>query len=295
MEKGAFPVKNGEKGHGPAQPVRMIALDLDGTVLDSEKRITPRTRAALEKAIEAGAAVLPATGRLRNGLPQEFLDIPGVRYAVTANGAAVLDLAEGRRIWSGCLSQQDALRLHEMCRGWDVLFDVYAGDAIFTEATRFARLAEFAPPAMLDYFCKTRTPVDDLAAFLPTLETPIEKVTALFTNPDERRAAFAVLADGGRYLVTSSIPRNVEVNAAGVDKGVGLLALADFLGVPHGAVMACGDSSNDAAMLRAAGFSVAMGNASDEIKALADFVTDTNDADGVAKAVERWVLGAPQV
>ena len=125
--------------------------------------------------------------------------------------------------------------------------------------------------------------------------TPIEKVTALFTNPDERRAAFAVLADGGRYLVTSSIPRNVEVNAAGVDKGVGLLALADFLGVPHGAVMACGDSSNDAAMLRAAGFSVAMGNASDEIKALADFVTDTNDADGVAKAVERWVLGAPQV
>lgn len=275
---------------GPAVPIRMIALDLDGTVLNSEKTITPRTRRALGLAIGQGVTVLPATGRLRNGLPEEFLQIPGVRYAVTANGAAVLDLQTGERIYSGCLTAEEALWQYRATRGWDVMFDVYAGDTIATERAVFPRLEEFAPAAMVPYFRKTRTCVDDMEAFLLNLHTPIEKVTMLFTRSEERALAMDLLPDGGRFLVTSSIPRNLEVNAQGVDKGVGLLALARHLGIDPRAVMACGDSSNDEAMLRAVGFSVAMGNASEGIRALADAVTDTNDCDGVAKAVERWVL-----
>ena len=129
-----------------------------------------------------------------------------------------------------------------------------------------------------------------MEAFIMPCSAPIEKVTMRFTRPEERLEALEVLSDGGRFLVTTSIPGNAEVNAKGVDKGVGLLALAKHLGIAQESVMACGDSSNDAAMLRAAGFAVAMGNATPDIRALADVITDTNDEDGVAKAIEKYVL-----
>ena len=90
--------------------------------------------------------------------------------------------------------------------------------------------------------------------------------------------------------MTSSLPTNLELNAGGVNKGRGLLALAKALGFAREQVMACGDSGNDAAMLKAVGLGVAMGNATPDILAAADAVTDTNDRDGVAKALERFVL-----
>ena len=73
--------------------IRLIGLDLDGTVFDSQKRISPRTRSAIAAACARGVAVLPATGRPRAGLPDAFVQIPGVRYAITSNGGAVYDLA----------------------------------------------------------------------------------------------------------------------------------------------------------------------------------------------------------
>lgn len=283
MEKGAQSVN-------PRADIRLIALDLDGTVLNTQKHITARTIDAIRAAIAQGVTVIPATGRLKNGLPAEFINIPGVHYAVIANGAAVLDLQTGERLFEGCLTREEALWQYRATRKWDVMFDVYSGGVIATERRLFPRLSEFAPPEMVPYFHKTRTCVDDMEAFIAGCSAPIEKVTMLFTRPEERLEALEALSDGGRFLVTTSIPGNAEVNAKGVDKGVGILALAKHLGIERDAVMVCGDSSNDAAMLRAAGFAVAMGNATEEIKALADAVTDTNDADGVAKAIETYVL-----
>ena len=95
----------------------------------------------------------------------------------------------------------------------------------------------------------------------------------------------------GLFELSGGIPENIEVNAKGVDKGRALLALAGRLGFSRGQTMACGDASNDIAMLRAAGLGVAMGNATPEAVAAADVQTDTNNNDGVAKAIRRWVLG----
>ena len=283
-------MEKGTQSVNPRAKIQLIALDLDGTVLNTQKHITKRTLDAIRAAIAQGVTVIPATGRLRNGLTQEFLDIEGVRYALTANGAAVLDLQTGERLFEGCLSREEALWQYRATRKWDVMFDVYSGGVIATERRLFPRLSEFAPAEMLPYFHKTRTCVDDMEAFITQCSAPIEKVTMLFTRPEERLEALEALADGGRFLVTTSIPGNAEVNAKGVDKGVGLLALAKHLGIAQESVMACGDSSNDAAMLRAAGFAVAMGNATPDIRALADVITDTNDEDGVAKAIEKYVL-----
>ena len=219
MEKGTQSVM-------PRADIRLIALDLDGTVLNTQKHITKRTLDAIRAAIAQGVTVIPATGRLRNGITQEFLDIEGVRYALTANGAAVLDLQTNECLFEGCLSRAEALWQYRATRKWDVMFDVYSGGIIATERRLFSRLNEFAPPEMVPYFQKTRTCVDDMESFIMHCSAPIEKVTMLFTRPAERLEALTALSDGGRFLVTTSIPGNAEVNAKGVDKGVGLLALA---------------------------------------------------------------------
>ena len=105
-----------------------------------------------------------------------------------------------------------------------------------------------------------------------------------------RQTLEKLLEKSGRFEVTSSIPNNLELNGKGVDKGKALLALAGILGLERAQVMACGDSSNDVAMLRAAGLGVAMGNATPEALAAADVQTASNDEDGVALAIRRYVL-----
>lgn len=271
--------------------IRVVGLDLDGTVLNSQKQLTPRTAAAIRRALDAGCAVLPATGRTRGGLPEELTAIPGVRWAVLANGALVLDLATGQPILSHPLAREDALAAFPLLAEYDMMLDVYQEGKAFTSAAAFARVEQFAPPAMLAYFRATRTVVDDLPAWLAAQTAPVEKLTMLFTDLQQRRQAWDKLVQAGRWAVTSSIPNNIELNAVGVDKGMALLALAERLGFGKEQVMACGDSSNDLAMLRAVGLPVAMGNAGEEVKALAKAVTGTNDEDGVAQALERYVLG----
>lgn len=271
--------------------IRVVGLDLDGTVLNSQKQLTPRTAAAIRRALDAGCAVLPATGRTRGGLPEELTAIPGVRWAVLANGAVVLDLATGQPILSHPLAREDALAAFPLLAEYDMMLDVYQEGKAFTSAAAFARVEQFAPPAMLAYFRATRTVVDDLPAWLAAQTAPVEKLTMLFTDLQQRRQAWDKLVQAGRWAVTSSIPNNIELNAVGVDKGMALLALAERLGFGKEQVMACGDSSNDLAMLRAVGLPVAMGNAGEEVKALAKAVTGTNDEDGVAQALERYVLG----
>lgn len=248
--------------------IRLIGLDLDGTVFDSQKRISPRA-----------------------GLPDAFVQIPGVRYAITSNGGAVYDLAGGRCMAVDPLPKEDALWALVRGRELGGLIDVYVEGRAYTGAATFEALVAAAPPAMRTYFSTTRTVVADQVRWLETETRPVEKLTMLFTNEALRDTAFRVYQDSGRFEVTSSIPNNLELNGKGVDKGKALLTLAGLLGLDRSQVMACGDSINDLAMLRAAGLGVAMGNAAPEIAAAADVRTACNDEDGVAKAIEWYVLG----
>lgn len=270
--------------------IRLIGLDLDGTVFDSQKQISAATRQAIAEACAAGTAVLPVTGRPRAGVPKEFLSIPGVRYAITSNGGAVYDLAEDRTLALDPVNKEDALWALRQTRALGALTDVYVGGSAYTAESTFDALVAAAPPAMRSYFVTTRTVVGDQIEWLEKENRPVEKLTMLFNDPDARQAAWNLLEASGRFEVTSSIPNNLELNGKGVDKGKALLALAGILGLEREQVMACGDSSNDVAMLRAAGLGVAMGNATPEALAAADVQTASNDEDGVALAIRRYVL-----
>lgn len=271
-------------------PIRLLALDLDGTVLNDEKHISPRTAAALAEAITRGVTVVPATGRTASGISPEFLSLPGVRYAVISNGARVEDLAAGKTLYRKYLPVGLALQAYDLLAEYDCTIDLFQDGKGYTTAENVAAFEARVPANLLPYLRSSRTLVGDMRGFLARQTEGVEKLTMFFQKEEERRQAWSRMEALG-LTVVSSLPRNMELNAAGVNKGAGLLALAGALGIPPEATMACGDGGNDTAMLQAAGVGVAMGNAFDEVKAAADFVTATNNEDGVALAVEKFILG----
>lgn len=272
--------------------IKLIALDMDGTLLTTDKRLTARNRAALERASEKGIWIVPTTGRIYPGLPKEILDLPFLRYAITCNGASVYDAAEDAVIYRAEIPLEQAVAIMAWLDAQPVIYDCYMGDRGWMTEAMWRQAEIYAPNQYYLAMIKNlRKPVPELKAFLRERGASVQKVQAFCL--DEATQARLLQETPRRFerlAVSSSIARNVEINCADANKGDALLALAAHLGIDRSQVMAFGDGLNDASMIRAAGVGVAMDNAIDEIKRAAALVTAGNDADGVAEAIEKYIL-----
>lgn len=273
------------------QNIRLVALDLDGTVFNDKKEITPRTLAALRAACAQGVVVLPATGRTASGVPAAFTSIPGVQYALTSNGASVVNLHTGEQLVNQPFATEDALKIYDILERGGGMMSIFIGGKSYTTRANAENHMDVVPENLKEYFLTTRIEVEDMHATLRAHAHEIEKYSMIYHTEAERGAAWREVERTCPGMeLTSSLPRNMEINAPGVTKGSGLLALADYLGLARDQTMAVGDSGNDRAMLEAAGLGVAMGNATNEIREIADVITDDNNHDGVAVAIEKYVL-----
>lgn len=272
------------------QAIRLIALDLDGTLLDSEKRLPPENYAALERAHSRGALIVPATGRYFAAMPETVRALPFLRYAITINGARVSNADDSEVLYTADLPLAQALDLMRWLDGLPVIYDCYMDNTGWMTASMQARAAEFSPDKhYLKMMRELRTPVPELKAFIAERGHDIQKVQ-FFTNDLDLRAE-VLQTCSERFpgtVASASCPNNVEINSAAATKGDALLGLSKALGIPVEQTLAFGDGLNDIAMLRAAGLGVAMGNASDAVKAAADEVTLSCDEAGVAAVVNRF-------
>ena len=273
-----------------APPIKMLTLDLDGTVFRNDKTISQHTKDAIAAAIAKGVVVIPATGRALNGLPEEILALEGIQYALTSNGAAIWSLKDRKKLVDLPFSTQDTIAAMELMEAYDCMLDVYLDGKVYTSFSMLAKAETFAPPEMLEYVRKTRTAMENPKQYIVENGYRAEKVTMFFRDEQQRQKAIAQAQALPWIEPTSSVPGNLELNAAGVDKGKGLGKLAEFLQIPIEQVMACGDGGNDIAMLQTAGWGVAMGNAPLEVQQAAKAVTLTNQQDGVAHAIETYIL-----
>lgn len=274
--------------------IRLIALDLDGTVFDDSKRISPHTLEVLQRALDAGIHVLPATGRPACGIPEEIFRLRGVNYAITSNGASVVRLSPYKVLYRCCLPPEKAIAAWDAAQKYDCLCDVFCDGQGYTTRQQRDCLLEYVPASLTPYVLQSRKIIPDLRAFLLKRTEGVEKLSLFFRRDGERDAALAEMASVYGLSAVVGAPHNLELTAPGANKGKGLRALADALGIPYAETMACGDSGNDLAMLQAAGCAVAMANAAPEIKAASHFITKSNQEDGVAFAVETLVrLPAP--
>ncbi len=273
------------------EQIKMIGLDLDGTLLNEKKELLPYTRQVLEKAIAQGIIVLVATGRPCSGIPEEVRAIQGMRYALTMNGARIYDLAQGNTLINHPLPYEAARKALEITKKYDTLQEAYIGEEVFSEEKGLRNLSKYhRNPHMWDYVRATRTPVSSMLEWYTKTQKDADKLQLLFADMDARTAAWRELEQVPELVLSGSLGNNIEINAAGVNKGVGMLELGKLLGIRREEIMACGDSDNDLDMLREVGLGVAMGNAGETVKAVADYVTETNEEEGVAKAVERFAL-----
>ena len=273
--------------------IRMIGLDLDGTVFNNEKMITEHTREVLAEAIRQGVVVLPATGRPECGLPEQFLAIPGVRYALTSNGARIIDLEERKVIYAQLLPWETAAAVIDEVNTWEhCAWEAYYDGEIFVDADAYRFLDHpDMLPALKSYMRRTRQPVKGLAEKIRREHISMEKMHMVFENTEYRDQKLQEIREKFPDLAFSNATTfNMEINSADAGKGKGLVALGKILGISREEIMACGDAANDWDMLQMAGFPVVMGNADEETKKLAAFVTKSNEEDGVAYAVEQYVL-----
>lgn len=275
------------------EPIRIIALDLDGTLLNSDKELTPGNRAALERCAAAGIEIVPTTGRFYNAMPAVIRELPFVRYVITINGAEAADLRTGEVLYKAELPWQQAVELMRELDGYPVIYDCFMGNRAYMTAGQKQHIdAMVSSPHYRKMFHELREPVPELKAFLAQRQTDVQKVQ--FFTPDAalRRRLLEELPRRypGTYA-SSSVSDNVEVNQLRANKGSALLALADHLGADHSATLSFGDGLNDLSMLRDAGIGVAMANACDEAKAAADRITLSCDEDGVARSILELCFG----
>ena len=270
----------------------IIALDLDGTLLNSQKELSPKNRAALEAAHAVGFAIVPTTGRFFDGMPQVIRDLPMVRYAITCNGAEVLDRETGQVLYRAEMPWQRAVELMEYLDGFDLIYDCYLeGFGRMTEAMKL-QIDQIVPQAhSRKMLHELRLPVPELKAFLRQQQKDVQKVQFFTREPALRLEMLDKLPGLFPDLqVSSALPNNVEINAQDATKGKALLALAAHLGVDPARTCAFGDGLNDIPMLRDAGTGIAMENAADAVKAAADAITLSCDRDGVAAYIEAHLL-----
>lgn len=271
--------------------IKMIGLDLDGTLLNERKQLLPYTRQVLSEAVERGIIVLAATGRPLGGIPEELRLYPGMRYALTANGARVIDMKEKKVLIEKLLPIERAKKALEIFRKYDTLQEVYFDGQGYAEEDKLKNIGHYhQDPNMWEYVLGSRKAVLDIMELAGGTDSSVDKVQAIFVDRGEQEAAWKELEEQEGMILVSSLGYNIEINASGVNKGASLVELGNMLGIGPEEIMACGDRDNDIAMLKAAGVGVAMGNAEDEVKAAADYITLSNEEEGAAKAIERFAL-----
>ena len=274
--------------------LRLIAFDLDGTLLDDQKNIPGENISAVLAAAKKGILIVPASGRIYRFMPEPVRTQLSARYFITTNGGEVYDAESGKVIYSAQIPSALALQVFDHMDTLDVLRDCYADNMRYTD-TSFASKADdyFTDPlmnAMLhSYILKTRQETEDLRAFILERNGPLQKLQMYFRDPKERIRQLQILPGLFPDLVFStSLPNNIEINSAEATKGQALAALCRKLGIDSSEVMAFGDGLNDLDLLQFAGVSVAMDNADPLIKENAVYVTVSNNKAGIAKALEHY-------
>ncbi|MHC8518066.1 sugar-phosphatase [Weissella confusa] len=268
--------------------IKLITIDIDDTLVNTAKQVTPRVKAALQEATAQGVKVVLTTGRPLPGV-QEYLDELGLnhqddQYAITYNGG-VVQTTNGEELGGKELAYSDYLRLREVADELGAYLQVETIDAAYTSAKE------------INYWASR----ENFLIKMPLIIKPVDEM-----DPNDHYVKFMFIGDEAdidswrdalpadvkeAYYIVKSTPQHLEFMHKDATKGSGLLTLAAKLGIDRSETMALGDQQNDVTMIEAAGLGVAMGNAVPEVKAVADVETTTQNADGVGVAVEKWVLG----
>ena len=271
--------------------IKVIALDLDGTLLDPDKNISPYTRDTLWEASERGIEIVPATGRYYSAMPLCVRELPFIHYSININGATVTDLRENKKVYKAEIPLEEALSIMQWLDAKPALYDCYMNDHGWITGSFKEKAEQYVKdPHYIDMVKNLRESVPELKAFITAEGRDIQKVQFFTYDHDFQQE---VLYHGAELfpdiICTSSVKdENVEFNNIRANKGAALLGLAEYLGYGQENTMSFGDGSNDIPMIRAAAVGVAMANSADEVKRASSAAALSNAEDGVARFIREY-------
>ena len=272
--------------------IRLLALDIDGTILTREKKLTARTKNAIESAADAGIAIALVTGRPFHGIPDELMFLKGLGYVISSNGAVTTDVMQGMCLRIANLDQELAIEIIGMLRVLDLVYAAFADGVGYCELEPFNRhIGMIDNPGLETYIRKSRRITCDMEGVLRASRNGVENIWFIAQDKAERNELNREINNKWNVRTVMTGKADVEIGSPEADKGLALSKLAEHLSVDKSGIMAIGDNDNDMGMLKAAGIAVAMGNADEEVKRIADIITDGNNDDGAAKVIEKFLSG----
>ena len=265
---------------------KIVASDLDGTLLNKEQTVSEENLCAIAQMNRLGIEFVPTTGRGINEVDLSLINSPDIRYIITSNGAVVFDKKVGKPILTRYISK-DAVRLTlEALRPYNAFIAVHEGGKTYYDKNKYN--PEFLSLCGIDAYYgqilgQHAEAVEDFESFLLSSDK-MELICIFFALDEGARSCKQIFEDCGMLCVARPITNYLEVYSSEAGKGKALAAFADMHGVDIEDVIAVGDSNNDSSMIEQAGLSLAVANACDALKALAD-QTICSNSEHIAKYV----------
>ncbi len=271
--------------------IKLIALDLDGTTLNKEGKLSQKNKETLKKAVEKGIHVVVATGRCFSAIPDEVKEFDGIEYVVTSNGGLTKELSTGKTVEKNCIDKDAIEGVISALQGNKNMIEVFVDGEAYMEREKYEEIKNGGITYRhRQYVLDTRTPLDNIFQFIRENSEDIENINIFYNDLDERAAAKTGLDRIPEVTITTSLGSNWEIGGKTTSKASALKVLMKKFNISKSEVMACGDNSNDIAMLKLAGIKIAMGNGNPEVKKVAQYIVSTNEFDGVSEAIERFAL-----
>lgn len=267
---------------------RLIALDMDGTALTKDKTIDSTTKEAIHQAIREGVEVVFCSGRGLTEMMPFLKDFPEMHYLIGESGAFVYDLQEKKILFQKAISIETIQRLHQLVKEDNILALTFTDGQLNLTEEKSKILPEFHLRTYEGHYDKTwrRIKAESLLSYHLEHGLGSEKINFIHRTPEEREVTMETLRNANLNLeMVYSSPSSIECSPYGLSKALGLRMLSEKVNIPLEEMVMVGDADNDLEAMRQVGCAIAMGNANDNCKRIADRIVSDNDHGGCREAI----------
>lgn len=268
---------------------KMLVTDLDGTLLKNDKTISDYTYNTLKKLHDMGVEIVACSGRSYLAMPEIIRNLDFVNYYIGCNGANVIDQKNNKAILKNEIRNEVAMDILRYVEPMDIYTDCSVNDNAYVERYKFEHLRDYLQDEYLIYsISRSRKPYDNVMS----IKDNFQKLEFFIEDDVERKALQDKLVglhpDEVEAIISYKI--NFEIGPKGVNKGTAVQFLCDYLNIKHDELIVCGDNPNDIPSLSLAALKIVTSNGDEQVKAIADYVTDSCDDDGIAKAIDKLIF-----
>lgn len=272
--------------------IQCIALDLDRTTLNKQGKLSNGNREALLAVMKKGVHIVVASGRCFDALPEDIMNLPGIEYAITSNGAAIWHVPTGEQIQGYTMTPQSVYQILALTGKEEGIFyeaflrgEAYGDMAYVSDPVRYG-----TSPESVDYIQSTRQQVLNMPLFLQEHATELDSVDIIVHDAEKKQKIWEKLEREVEDLyITSSVRQLIELSHKNAGKQAGVQYIMKLLEISREDIAAFGDGDNDAGMLAFVGTGIAMKNASQACLEAADYITLSHEEDGVAYGIHHFL------